>query len=247
MDELSPRARALLEAAHGVDDPIASDAARVRSSVLTRIGSTGLGAAVFSLSLERAKALLGLATPKVVAIVLLAASGSAVFQHLQLRHAELSFPVTAPAVVVSAAPVQAQAVDPVASVAVPVSSLPLLVSPAPRRLRGSHAPRGVALHVQPAQPVDPNAGLEAEMRTVRAADAALRSGNVNEAEGLLEQHAREFPSGTLAEERDGLRLVASCQNGDSDSQRAAAQFLERAPHSLIAARVRAACARPTGG
>ena len=246
MDELSPRARALLEAAHGADDPIPGDAARVRSSVLTRIGSTGLGAAVFSLSLERAKALLGVATPKVVAIVLLAVGGSAVYQHLQQRRAELSFPAHAATVVAPVASPSAQTPepDPVASAAVPVSSLPLLVTQPPRRRRLA---RHVAAPVQPAQLVDPNAGLEAEMRTVRAADAALRSGNVNEAEGLLEQHAREFPSGTLAEERDGLRIVASCQNGDSDSQRAAAQFLERAPRSLIAARVRAACARPNGG
>ena len=244
MDELSPRARALLEAAHGTDDPIASDAARVRSSVLTRIGSTGLAAAVFSLSLERAKAVLGLATPKVVAIVLLAVGGSAVYQHLAQRRAELNFPLTAPAAVVAAAPVRAPEATPVTSAAVPVSSLPLLVSSQPRKARVA---RHVAARAQAAQAVDPNAGLEAEMRTMRAADAALRTGNVNEAEGLLEQHAREFPSGTLAEERDGLRIVASCQNGDADSQRAAAQFLERAPRSLIAARVRAACARPNGG
>jgi hypothetical protein len=96
--------------------------------------------------------------------------------------------------------------------------------------------------------VDPNAGLEAEMRCVRAADAALRGGNVTEAEGLLEQHARDFPAGALSEERDGLRIVAGCQSGDSDSQRAAAQFLEHSPRSLLAGRVRAACAaRRNGG
>jgi hypothetical protein len=92
--------------------------------------------------------------------------------------------------------------------------------------------------------------LEAEMRWVRAADAALRGGDAGLALSLLNQHAREFPNGLLAEEREGLRVVAGCQSGASPVvQRAASRFLQRAPRSLMAVRVRAACpALPeTGG
>jgi hypothetical protein len=240
MDELSPRARALLEAAHGMDDPIPGDAARVRRSVMTRIGATGLGAAVFSLSLERAKALLGIATPKVVALMLIAVGGSAIYQHahqrdVQRARAPASMPI-APVIARAASEVSAPALE-----SVPISAELPASAPESRKLKS--APRRVAL----TRTVDPNAGLEAEMRCVRAADAALRGGNVTEAEGLLEQHAREFPAGALSEERDGLRIVASCQSGDSDGQRAAAQFLERAPRSLLAGRVRAACSPHRSG
>jgi hypothetical protein len=243
MDELSPRARALLEAAHGMDDPIPGDAARVRRSVMTRIGATGLGAAVFSLSLERAKALLGIATPKVVALVLIAVGGSAVYQHAQQRDAQrVSAPASMPSAPLAASPAPVVSPPAAAPEAVPVSA----ELPAPAH--ESRKLRSASQWVPLTRAVDPNAGLEAEMRCVRAADAALRGGNVTEAEGLLEQHAREFPAGALSEERDGLRIVAGCQSGDSDSQHAAAQFLERSPHSLLAGRVRTACSsRKNGG
>jgi hypothetical protein len=241
MDELSPRARALLEAAHGTDDPIQGDAARVRRNVMTRIGTTGLGAAVFSLSLERANALLGIATPKVVALLLIAVGGSAVYQHSHQRdRQQLSVPML-PSAKVSASP--APSVDAAAVVAESLAPSPAKSAPARER----HKPRAQFKRTGLTRAVDPNAGLEAEMRCVRAADAALRGGNVAEAEGLLEQHAREFPAGALSEERDGLRIVASCQRRDSDSQRAAAQFLERAPRSLLAGRVRAACSPHRNG
>ena len=45
MDELSPGARSLLQAADTYDDPSPEDAARVRRAVLTRVGAIGLTAA----------------------------------------------------------------------------------------------------------------------------------------------------------------------------------------------------------
>ncbi len=239
MDELSPRARALLEAAHGMDDPIPGDAARVRRNVLTRIGTTGLGTAVFSLSLERAKALLGIVTPKMVALMLVAVAGSAVYQHAQQRDVrQAGSPVSLPSALASAS--ASASAPPAVSAAAPApESIAFSVGPsAPaHERRKPKSSKRVALF----QAVDPNAALEAELRCVRAADVALRSGNLSEAESLLEEHARDFPAGALSEERDGLRIVASCQSGDSDGQRAAAQFLERAPRSLLAGRVRRVC------
>jgi hypothetical protein len=240
MDELSPRARALLEAAHGTDDPIPGDAARVRRSVMTRIGTTGLGAAVFSLSLERAKALLGVATPKVVAVVLLAVGGSAVYQRAHQRELSQRSVPSLPAAVPVVAAVSTQPEE--APIAALPPSAPEATPSAP-----AHRPRPSLKRSAHAQTLDPNADLEAEMRCVRAADAALRGGHVNEAQTLLEQHAREFPAGTLSEERDGLRIVASCQNGDADASRSASLFLERSPHSLLAGRVRTACAPHKNG
>jgi hypothetical protein len=246
MDELSPRARALLDAAHGTDDPIPGDALRVRRSVMTRIGTTGLGAAVFSLSLERAKALLGVASPKVVALVLLAVGGSVVYQRTHQRELLQRSVPGLPAVASVVAPVVA-ALSPHPEVALPaIAELPPS-APEAAPVAPAHRPRPSLKRSARAQTLDPNAGLEAEMRCVRAADAALRGGNINEAQTLLEQHAREFPKGTLSEERDGLRIVASCQSGDADAARAASLFLERSPRSLLAGRVRTACAPHKNG
>jgi hypothetical protein len=228
MDELSPRARALLDAAQGSDDPLPADAARIRQSVLLRIGSAGIAAALFTFSVERAKAFLGAALPKFVAVALLAAGSSALYQHWKAseapREASASLPVApgAPAVPRAPAAPLAPASEPVAS------STPVPVPPAVK-------PGGIAK-----EPRRDN--LEAEMRWVRAADAALRGGDVGLALSLLNQHAREFPNGALTEEREGLRVVAACQGGASPVvQRAASRFLQRSPHSLMAGRVRAAC------
>ena len=228
MDELSPRARALLAAAQGSDDPIPADAARIRQRVLLRIGSAGFGAVLYTLSVERAKALLGVALPKVVAVALFAVGSSALYQHWKASVAQVQLDL--PAVVVSspvqpaaaaardAQPERTPVVTPPAVPVVPASK-PSVVSKAARR-----------------------DNLEAEMRWVRAADAALRGGDVGLALSLLNQHAHEFPNGVLAEEREGLRVVAGCQGGVSPVvERAAHRFLQRAPRSLLAGRVRAAC------
>jgi hypothetical protein len=227
MDELSPGARALLDAARGSDEPAPADAARVRQRVLVRIGSAGFSAALFTLSVERANALLGAALPKFVAVALIAMGGSALYQHWKVSAGSAQSPVA------FAAPAAAAT----ASASVPAAPLPpepvASVAPAPVVT----APKPVA----PAREVHRD-NLEAEMRWVRAADAALRAGDVGLALGLLNQHAREFPNGLLAEEREGLRVVAACQGGASPVvQRAASRFLRRSPRSLMAGRVRAAC------
>ena len=229
MDELSPRARALLEAAQGSDDPKPSDAARVRQTVLLRIGSAGFGALLFTLCVERAKALLGAALPKLFAVALLAAGSSALSQHFRASAAQAQADLPS-AVALPEAPAWVPRSVPQAT------PDPALVAPTPE----ASTPKPVA-----APKALPRDNLEAEMRWVRAADVALRAGNAKLALSLLNQHAREFPNGLLAEEREGLRVVAGCQSGTSPLvQRAARRFLQRAPRSLMAGRVRAACSGP---
>jgi len=231
MDELSPSARALLDAAHGNDDPLPDDADRIRRAVLVRIGSVGFGAALYAMSVEPAKALLGATLPKVVAVALIAVGGSALYHHWKVSAPQVAR--SSLAIVAPAARVQAPAARPIAEPTPEAAATPDVVPPpvvAPR------APQAVAAEAH-------RTNLEAEMRWVRAADAALRGGDVGLAVSLLNQHAREFPHGALAEEREGLRVVAGCQGGGASPvvQRAASRFLQRAPRSLMAGRVRAAC------
>jgi hypothetical protein len=48
---------------------------------------------------------------------------------------------------------------------------------------------------------------------------ALRAGDTGQALHLLWQHAEDFPSGRLAEERYGLQVRALLQEGDQRSAR----------------------------
>jgi hypothetical protein len=78
-----------------------------------------------------------------------------------------------------------------------------------------------------------------ESRLVAAARDALRSGNAGRALSLLDQARRQFPRGTLAQEREALGIEALAASG----QRAAAaerarRFLSAHPSSMHAARVR---------
>lgn len=244
MDELSPRARALLAAAVGSDEPIPGDASRVRRGVLLRIGSAGFGATVFSLCLQRAQAFVSLAAPKLVTVVLVAVGGSAVYRQVQHR-AELA-PPSAPIVHVQRAALAVARLAP--------SSLTLVAAPAPSPVAAEPSapeprPQLVKARRKPAAVAPAGASgaseLEAEMRWVRTADAALRGGDASAAQGLLDQHAHEFPNGALSEEREALRVVAACQSSPAaEARRAGARFLERAPHSMLAGRVRAACSPP---
>jgi hypothetical protein len=90
--------------------------------------------------------------------------------------------------------------------------------------------------------VEPSAAdLEAEMKLIRGADAALRAGRANDALALLAQHQAEHPHASLAHEREGLRAIANCQIGAAGASATAERFLEHSPHSPLAPRLRSAC------
>ena len=87
--------------------------------------------------------------------------------------------------------------------------------------------------------------LDDETRLVRDADAALRGGDASGALALLDQHARTFPHGVLAEERAAERVLVLCALGRTGEARtAAASFLRDRPLSPLATRIRSSCAAP---
>jgi hypothetical protein len=58
----------------------------------------------------------------------------------------------------------------------------------------------------------------------------------------LAEHAAQYPSGALREEREGIRVVALCRAGrEAEGKAAAERFLARSPRSTLVARIRAAC------
>jgi len=81
-----------------------------------------------------------------------------------------------------------------------------------------------------------------ELTLVRAMQQALRSGDTSRALTLAAEHASRFPKGTLVEERESARAIASCQRGEPEARATIlASFTQRFGASPYVARVKAAC------
>jgi hypothetical protein len=131
-------------------------------------------------------------------------------------------PVAAPVVTVIARAPDTIA-KPVASDAVPASSLP-------------DAPRAAATVVTeaPSAPAAPSArGLAAERALLDVARSALARGEAGDALAAADRHAREYPEGALAEERDAIAIRALAALGRRpEAKTRAAAFERRYPKSL---------------
>jgi hypothetical protein len=150
--------------------------------------------------------------------------------------------VEAPETPVPQAAVVAPAPAPAPTQFPPVS--PALRSPTARR---EPAPLVVAAQVTdsvpdpPTQMLDPS--LREEVAVLDRASEALRSNRPAEAILLLDEHSTRFANSPLGEEWRGLRVIALCKAGPfGDALEARAAFLRDAPSSLLAPKVRAACA-----
>ena len=132
-----------------------------------------------------------------------------------LLHAQFAAPVVVRDVVLVPAPAPAPLAEPV----------PEPPSPEPARPVVKRSP-------PPAQPEQ--TGLERERRLLEPARTALTRGMASQALTLLEQHAKAFPSGELAEEREALWVQALAVSGAMDAARARAKaFSARFPDSLF--------------
>ncbi|MGH7440330.1 MAG: hypothetical protein ACRENE_31945 [Polyangiaceae bacterium] len=88
--------------------------------------------------------------------------------------------------------------------------------------------------------VTPTIGAETQL--LRRADQALRNGDPARALDLLDEHARTFPNGVLAQERSAERVTTLCALGRSSEARAeAARFLAATAESPLADAVRGSC------
>ncbi len=83
--------------------------------------------------------------------------------------------------------------------------------------------------------------LAAELAFVQMSRTALARGNFSAALDATDQHARKFPNGHLAEERESLAIQALVGAGrDADARARAARFRAKYPHSLLLPAVDAA-------
>jgi RNA polymerase sigma-70 factor (ECF subfamily) len=109
------------------------------------------------------------------------------------------------------------------------------------RSRPALAPRAVGAQASRSEPGPDVAG---EITLLGEAQRALANGQAERALQLLDRHAREFPRGSLTEERAAARIIALCALGRVEAARVeTAAFVRQSPGSPLVDRVRAACGK----
>ena len=109
----------------------------------------------------------------------------------------------------------------------PTSVEPTLVPPTPTGPTSVENPR-------PPAKVSPQESYAAELDLLHRAQAAYASGDFSTALIVLAEHARRFPNGRLAEEREALRVRSLSGSGRiREAQHAAAAFAARFPRSVL--------------
>jgi outer membrane protein assembly factor BamD (BamD/ComL family) len=110
---------------------------------------------------------------------------------------------------------------------------------APRAVSPTKSPASA-----PAAPAAPVAAaatrsdLDVELALLQEAQGALRTNDGARALRLLDEHARSFPNGALAEESEAARVFALREVGRTEEARdVAARFLREHPRSPLAPRV----------
>lgn len=254
-NELSHDARALLAEARGGDDPSPGDRARVRRTLMATIaGTAGLAASSAASSAAAASAgtvatTAGLSLgAKIAAVVLVvgAVGGGTVavapwedpepvvVEHREHRARAVEQEQTEIAPSPAIEPTIEPMIEPAIEIPAPIEAP---VEIAPRAARTVRAPPPAI-----APPAPSASTLAEEVALLRSAQSALNAGDADGALSRLADHARRFPTGTMAEERDAARILALCRAGRRDEARdAAARFLRERPSSPLAARVRASC------
>jgi hypothetical protein len=118
-----------------------------------------------------------------------------------------------------------------------------LAAPSPRTPVSGGAGKPEAPGTRPLANAGARSGsLAEETRLVGGADEALRGGDPTRALALLDEHAKNFKDGILAEERAAERVTALCKLGRvGDARDEADRFLRTIPDSPLAVNVRASC------
>lgn len=246
MKELSPKARALLEAMQTVDSPTADIEARAWTAVTSRTAAGDLGPSVpaepIGPSAAASSAWLGKPVLWIVGAVAIA-TGTALALGRDDAPVDPPTPIEV-RTIDEVPPTPARAAIPVPPAPAPVVTPPPVetpaVVPAPvKRTRGKTEP------VRPAKPTPPVEGpdaLEQEMRLMSDARAALGAGDAARAITLLQSHAKQFPRGAFVLEREVSWITALCALGRTDAARTRADaFLQRHGSHALAAKVRASC------
>lgn len=255
MDELGPEEKAIFGALRAADEPTAQDRARVRARVVATIAATS-AASIAAVSATSTAGTAATATKTVAsagwyvggwkigaAAVLLGLAGTAGYYATVHR----ASPADAPIPAANAAPIVAPLPTGAATATsigetMPASTTTTEVAAPPTEAR---AVPSIARSAAPAKPRGAAGDdLEAEVALLATAQRGLARHAPSDALAALDEHAKSFPHGALAVEREGLRAVGSCEAKRGDGKARAEKFVARHPTSPLVARVKAACGVP---
>jgi hypothetical protein len=232
MSDLSPSARAILDAGRNSDDPSDEQCERVRRSLLASV--VVAGAAPLAASTTAAASVVKVVIP--IAFVLTGAVGAGVWWYAR----QGSVPAVAAAVEHISAPALSPSAPPSVASASPAVNAPK-VGDVVQRSRHTTASSEAR-----ATPAAPHNRLEEETKLLGQVNEALRAGDPVGAQALLDDYDQRFPAGVLREEMQATRVIARCQATPSPlAQEAARQFLMQHPASPLASRVASSCRLPS--
>lgn len=252
---LSPEDEDLLASARVGLEPTSDDKKRVRGAIAAHVGlaaslsstagAAGAGAAsTTGTTVAAASSAGGLGKITMVLAALAITAGVGVGGFVATRPEVPRAPVAAP-VETTSPPV----LGPAPVERAPLAATPPVPSATSEERTGPKAPPKVPPHatvsVTSTAPPANESSLSVETHLVRDATAALQRGDAAGALAALEDHARRFPHGVLAEERDAQRVLALCALGrTSEAKSRASRFAEQHPRSALTGKVRGSCAGP---
>jgi type IV secretory pathway VirB10-like protein len=130
-------------------------------------------------------------------------------------------------------PVAAPPTAPISSERVEQASCTSPVAPPPAQTAASQ-PSGAPTPQRAERSLSAQESYAAELALLQGAQAAYTDRNFATALHLVTEHARRFPNGRLAEEREALRVKALSGSGrQKDADKAASSFSERFPRSAL--------------
>ena len=224
MSDLSDGARSLIERAKQVEEPTSEDRARVQSLLAARLGAGAFAPEQPDTGAPPSSATgLGMASKIIIGVSIVGVIAGGALLSRRAPESPQMLSAVLRTVLPTARPVEEPPIVP--------ESLPVQQAPA------ASAPRERAPRTAASAP-----SVADEVQILTRAYSSLKGGDANQALNELDQHARRFPNGALAEERAAERVLALCQLGRLDEARAdAAKFFARYPNSPQGGRVRGSC------
>lgn len=246
MKPLERPARALIDRARAAENPTDEDRRRVRMRVMAAVAAGAATAAVTTTAATAAGSTAASATVGTSTLLWAGVSKSvaigAIAGLVAIGGSEMLRAAGGPESPAPLAPSARVAAMTVGKPAVPRAAESVSDPPPPKS----------SADVKPAKPAESNrdarapgsASLKEEVELLKEARRAMATGDDTKAKRLLDEHADRFKSGALKDERLAARAMLLCQQGPSEeARRAAAQFFAEAQSTVLAERVRAACAR----
>lgn len=257
MSDLGPDEQKWLDVLRSGSEPTSNDRARVRASVLAGIagGAVGVSTAAAAGSAAPNVAKIGVvataAAPtsffagalKVgLAVVVLAVGGGGAY--VAMKRPTAAITAAAPAaptereVIATSPPAEAPSGNLVVQApAVDVPPVAETTDRSPTVGSTRSTPRRTTTTQKSADADD----IDAQLVLITQAQRALERGEPNAALASLARHEREYPRGSLAPEREGLRAIASCDAKRNNGRALAERFVATNPSSPLVARIRKSC------